>query len=86
VLTRCFLSRVAGVNAPAEVARILSANPDFVIAQTGPPQSPDKAVYAEFNAAMPRYNLWKRFPDAVIYRLRPDAGRTPITPLPDDCR
>ncbi len=86
VLTRCFLSRVAGVNAPAEVARILSANPDFVIAQTGPPQSPDQAVYAEFNAAMPRYNLWKRFPDAVIYRLRPDAGRTPITPLPDDCR
>jgi hypothetical protein len=85
VLTRCFLARVAGVDAPAEVARILSTDPDFVIAQTGPLQTPDPAVYTAFNAAMTRYGVWQQFPDAVIYRLRPGATRTPIIPLPDDC-
>jgi 4-amino-4-deoxy-L-arabinose transferase-like glycosyltransferase len=87
VLTRCFLARVAGVNAPAEVARILSSNPDFIITQAGTPQTPDPDVYAEFNADIQsRYRLWQRLPDAVIYSLRPGAPVGAVIPAPDHCR
>lgn len=87
VLTRCFLARVAGVDGPAEVARILSADPDFVVTRTGRPEAPDPAVYTEFKADMAaRYQLWRTYPDATIYRLRPNAARTQLAPLPDDCR
>jgi len=86
VLTRCFLARVAGVDAPAEVARILSQNPGFIVTATGAPQNPDRAVYAEFHADIAaRYVLWQTFPDAAIYRLRPTAPTLPLKPMPDDC-
>ncbi len=86
VLTRCFLARVAGVNAPAEVARILSENPDFIITQAGKPQTPNPVVYTEFNTDIQaRYQLWQRLPDAIIYRLRPGAPVGAVTPAPDHC-
>jgi hypothetical protein len=86
VLTRCFLARVAGVNAPAEVARILSTNPDFIVTATGKPQTPDPVVYAAFTADLAaRYALWQGFPDAEIYRLRPGAPTALVAPRAADC-
>jgi hypothetical protein len=86
VLTRCFLARVAGVNAPAEVARILSTNPDFIVTATGKPQTPDPVVYAAFTGDLAaRYALWQGFPDAEIYRLRPGAPTALVAPRAADC-
>jgi 4-amino-4-deoxy-L-arabinose transferase-like glycosyltransferase len=88
VLTGCFLARVAGVDGAAEVARILSQSPDFIIRRTPAPTSPNtnEAVYAELDATLTqRYVLWHSYPGSLIYRLRPDAPATPIAALPDPC-
>lgn len=71
-LTGRLLPRVAGVDAAAEVARILAAKPDFIVRRT-PPQSGNPAVDAELEAALRGYALWRQYPGMAVYRL--NSGR-----------
>ncbi len=78
VLTRCQLARVAKVPAMHEIARILATNPEFIIRSRFPYQDPsivNLRVYAAVDRALAaRYQLWRTYDDAVVYRLRaPDA-------------
>jgi hypothetical protein len=82
VLTKCFLSHVAGVRAAAEIHRILAGDPAFIVRSQFPLTDPaviDLAVYDEVNADIAaRYDLWRSFGDAEVYRLHP--GAPPIAP------
>jgi 4-amino-4-deoxy-L-arabinose transferase-like glycosyltransferase len=76
VLTKCFLSHVAGVNAAAEVHRILAGDPEFIIRSQFPLTTPgiNQTVYDEVTQDVAgRYEVWRSFSDAAIYRLRADA-------------
>jgi 4-amino-4-deoxy-L-arabinose transferase-like glycosyltransferase len=88
VLTKCFLAHVAGVNAAAEVHRILAGNPQFILRSQFPLTDPkviDRAVYQEVNQDIAaRYTLWRSYADALVYRLRPDAPPLASAP-PDTC-
>ena len=69
-----FLARVAGVDAPAEVARILARRPLFIIRSLTPRTAPrviDRHVYALVDQALAaEYRLWRQYPGAAVYRLR----------------
>lgn len=71
VLTSRLLARVAGVDARAEVTRILAAQPRFIIRSLTPKTDPaiiDPGVYAALNAALAaHYRLWRSYPGAAIY-------------------
>jgi hypothetical protein len=78
VLTRCQLARVAKVPAMHEIARILATNPEFIVRSRFPYQDPaivNLRVYAAVDRSLAaRYQLWRVYDDAVVYRLRaPDA-------------
>jgi len=84
VLTKCFLSHVAGVRAAAEIHRILAGDPEFIVRSQFPLTGPaviNQAVYDEVNADIAaRYDLWRNFSDAAVYRLHD--GAPPMTALP----
>ncbi len=86
VLTKCFLAHVAGVNAAAEVHRILAGDPQFILRSQFPLTDPkviDRAVYQEVNQDIAtRYILWRSYADALVFRLRPNAP--PLAPAPPD--
>jgi 4-amino-4-deoxy-L-arabinose transferase-like glycosyltransferase len=73
VLTTVFLAKVAGVDAPAEVARILATRPMFIIRRVHPPagENPfNPAVYAEVDAALTaHYYLWDKDAGSEVFRL-----------------
>jgi 4-amino-4-deoxy-L-arabinose transferase-like glycosyltransferase len=78
VLTRCQLARVAAVPAMHEITRILATNPEFIVRSRFPYQDPaivNLRVYAAVDRTLAaRYQLWRTYDDAVVYRLRaPDA-------------
>ncbi|GLR66778.1 hypothetical protein GCM10010909_14580 [Acidocella aquatica] len=68
------LPRVAGVDAGAEVARILAGNPQFIVCRAPAPANPavvNPAVYAQLQQALAaRYRLWRTYPGVVVYKLR----------------
>lgn len=70
-----FLARVAGVNAPAEVMRILATNPTYIITNRAQPaNTPNKnqAVYDIINTALAaRYHLWRGYATTDIYQINP---------------
>ncbi len=72
VLTGTALARVAGVDATAEVARIMAGAPEFVVARVPPPlDNPraNQAVYAEMAAFLAKdYVLWHQLPGVAIYQ------------------
>jgi 4-amino-4-deoxy-L-arabinose transferase-like glycosyltransferase len=79
-LTTCFLQRVAQVDAPAEVDRILAQRPQFIVRTLDSiAKLPiDPASYARLDAAVAaRYDVWGRYDGAVVYRLRA-ADRQPV--------
>jgi len=84
VLTKCFLSHVAGVRAAAEIHRILAADPEFIVRSQYPLTGStviNQAVYDEVNQDIAaRYDLWRSYSDAAVYRLRADAP--PVAALP----
>jgi 4-amino-4-deoxy-L-arabinose transferase-like glycosyltransferase len=70
-LTGTFLPRIAGVNALAEVARILAAQPVFIICRSPAPGGINPAVYAELDQALAaHYQLWRQYPGVAVYKLR----------------
>jgi 4-amino-4-deoxy-L-arabinose transferase-like glycosyltransferase len=75
VLTRTTLPRVAGVDAPAEVARILATRPQFIARRAPAPNDllTNQAIYAALDAALAQnYTLWRAYPGMTIYkRLNP---------------
>jgi hypothetical protein len=74
------------VDAAAEVHRILAGNPQFIVRSAFPLSDPaviNRAVYQEVNQdTATRYDLWRSYPDAAVYRLRP--GAPPLGPAPPD--
>ncbi len=84
ILTKCFLSHVAGVDAVAETHRILAGNPAFIIRSLLAPAAPalrNQVVYDEVKQDIAaRYDLWRGYSDAAVYRLRHDAA--PLGALP----
>jgi 4-amino-4-deoxy-L-arabinose transferase-like glycosyltransferase len=84
VLTKCFLSHVAGVRAAAEIHRILAGNPEFIVRSQFPLTGPaviNQAVYNEVNQDIAtRYELWRSYTDAAVYRL--DDAAPPMAPMP----
>jgi hypothetical protein len=74
VLTKCQLAHVAKVRAMHEINRILASNPEFIIRSLYPYQDPSVVnlrVYAAVNRTLAaRYQLWRSYDDAVVYRLR----------------
>jgi len=89
-LTTCFLERVARIDAPAEVGRILATRPEFIVRTLDSiAKLPiDPASYAELESAVSaRYDIWGRYDGAIVYRLRP-ADRQALTappPGPGSC-
>jgi 4-amino-4-deoxy-L-arabinose transferase-like glycosyltransferase len=69
-----FLPAIAGVNAPAEVARILAAQPDFIVRRLPAPADPaviNPTVYAELDADLAQhYQLWRQYNGVAVYKLR----------------
>ena len=74
VLTTTFLAHVAGVDAPAELARILAGRPLFIIRSLTSTANPDlvnRQVYALMDAALAaNYRLWRLYPGTAVYRRR----------------
>lgn len=74
-LTTKFLARVAGVDALAEVTRILATNPSYIIINSYPAaDTPNKnqTVYDVMNAALAaRYHLWHSYTTSKIYQINP---------------
>ncbi len=74
VLTRCQLARVAKAPAMHEILRILATNPEFIVRSRYPYQDPtivNLRVYAAVNRTLAaRYQVWRSYNDAVVYRLR----------------
>jgi 4-amino-4-deoxy-L-arabinose transferase-like glycosyltransferase len=78
VLTKCQLARVAKAPAMHEILRILATNPEFIIRSRYPYKDPtivNLRVYAAVDRTLAaRYQLWRSYDDAIVYRLRaPDA-------------
>lgn len=73
-LTKRFMPKVAGVSAPAEVARILAAMPQFIVRSAPAPTDPqviNPQIYALADAALAaHYTLWQTYPGIEIYRLK----------------
>lgn len=69
-----FLPRIAGVNASAEVARILATSPQFIICRSNPPKNPaiiNPVVYAQIEEALAaHYQLWRHYPGTSVYKLK----------------
>jgi hypothetical protein len=66
------------VPAVHEIARILATNPKFIVLSRFPYQDPsivNLRVYAAVDRSLAaRYQIWRMYDDAVVYRLRaPDA-------------
>jgi len=74
VLTRCQLARVAKAPAMHEILRILATNPEFIIRSRYPYKDPtivNLRVYAAVDRTLAaRYQIWRSYNDAVVYRLR----------------
>ena len=73
VLTRVLLPRVAGVDAPAEVARILAGKPQFIVRRTPAPSNDlaNPAVYGELDATLARdYAPWRSYPGMTVYERK----------------
>jgi 4-amino-4-deoxy-L-arabinose transferase-like glycosyltransferase len=69
-LTGKFLPGVAGVDAPAEVSRILAGGPIFIIRQNQAPAGANPAVYTLLDQALTaHYTLWRQYPGVRVYRL-----------------
>lgn len=69
-LTGNFLPAVAGVNAPAEIARILAGKPQFILRRAPPPATEAAiplALLARTLAA--HYTLWRSYPGVQLFRL-----------------
>jgi 4-amino-4-deoxy-L-arabinose transferase-like glycosyltransferase len=68
------LPGVAGVDAGAEVARILAGTPQFIIRRETPSTDPavvNPAVYAQLEQALTaRYRLWRAYPGVEVYEIR----------------
>ena len=68
------LPRVAGVDAAAEVARILAGKPQFIVCRAPAPTNPavvNPAVYALMRQALAaRYRLWRAYPGVAVYEIR----------------
>jgi 4-amino-4-deoxy-L-arabinose transferase-like glycosyltransferase len=68
------LPQVAGVNAAAEVARILATKPEFILRRSAPSTDPstiNPAIYAQTDAVLAaRYQLWRRYHGISVYRLK----------------
>ena len=66
------LPRVAGSDPVAEVGRILSQAPEFIVRRSAPETNPaiiNPAVYAEMNAAIAaHYHLWRRYPGVLVFQ------------------
>jgi hypothetical protein len=73
-LTGVLLPGVAGVNAQAEVARILATRPQFIIRRSDPSTDPtviNPAIYAELNTALAKgYRPWRQYKGVDVYELR----------------
>jgi 4-amino-4-deoxy-L-arabinose transferase-like glycosyltransferase len=73
-LTGVLLPGVAGVNAQAEVARILATRPQFIIRRSDPSTDPaviNPAIYAELNTALATgYRPWRQYPGVDVYELK----------------
>jgi 4-amino-4-deoxy-L-arabinose transferase-like glycosyltransferase len=80
VLTTCQLARVARAPALHEITRILGTNPAFIIRSRYPYKDPatvNLRVYAAVDRTLAaRYQLWRVYKDAIVYRLR-----TPNAPV-----
>jgi 4-amino-4-deoxy-L-arabinose transferase-like glycosyltransferase len=68
------LPQVAGVNAAAEVARILATKPQFILRRSDEPTDPstiNPAIYAQTDAVLAaQYQLWRRYHGISVYRLK----------------
>ena len=68
------LPGVAGVDAGAEVARILAGAPRFIVRKQTPATDPavvNPAVYAQLNQALAaHYSLWRAYPGFEVYQIR----------------
>ncbi len=86
VLTKCQLAAVAKVRAIHEINRILASNPEFIIRSLYPYTDPtvvNLRVYAVVDRTLAaRYQLWRSYQDAVVYRLR--APGAPVDASLDD--
>jgi hypothetical protein len=86
ILSTCALSHVAGVQGTAEVKRILSAKPEYIVRSRYLANDPNQAVYAmlaQFLAT--RYVLWRSYGNSMLYRLRDGAGSADITIPAETC-
>jgi hypothetical protein len=74
VLSGKFLSYVAGVNAAAEIARILAERPAYIVRSPFPiglPSNINQPVYTEMNQALAaNYEIWRSYPGVFLYRLK----------------
>ncbi len=71
-----FLPTVAGVDAQAEVARILATRPAYIVTRVPPQPGGNPAIYAELDQALATaYAPWRSFYGTEIYRrIRPAAA------------
>ncbi len=71
-LTGPLLPRVAGVDAAAELARILSNRPAYIVTASPPRPGGAPAIQAQLSIALSKnYSLWRTFCGTKIYRLTP---------------
>jgi hypothetical protein len=87
-LTRRFMPKVAGVDAPAEMARILATAPQFIVRRSPAPAdtaliNPQIYTLADQILAA-HYTLWRRYPGMDIYRLRDCCNNLPGRPSSSD--
>jgi hypothetical protein len=73
-LTGRFMPSVAGVDAPAETARILATTPQFIVRRSPAPTAPatiNPRIYALADAALAaHYALWRHYPGIEVYKLK----------------
>jgi 4-amino-4-deoxy-L-arabinose transferase-like glycosyltransferase len=69
VLTGTLLPRVAGIDAVAEVNRILATRPQFIIKRTPPPALPPPVYGVVDQALAAHYHLWRHFTVTDVYQL-----------------
>jgi 4-amino-4-deoxy-L-arabinose transferase-like glycosyltransferase len=69
-----FLPEVAGIDAPAEVARILATNPEYILRRSDPSTNPaiiNPRVYLLVDQAIAsHYQLWRRYQDIEIFKRK----------------
>jgi 4-amino-4-deoxy-L-arabinose transferase-like glycosyltransferase len=82
-LTTNFLSHVAGVDAPAELARILATRPDYIIINNFPaaqPPNKNQTVYDLMAMALAaNYHLWRSYNAAKLYQINPQTSAISAT-------